>query len=1165
MLSPNSELPGIAISEDEAIEIRNDTAMQSLLLFIPDEITEVPGSLNNPFGDIKYNELLKETNDLLVDEILGNSALAAGRPFIEVVQDVPQELYGEFLANLLSASQPDSMGQHLWQIGLVPDYGQDCISRLPSNVLAVREIASLLKPARNIESRLVAAKVVEGSFRRSLTDFLRKVDDLAQPSTWTEKIGQDYEGTLSFEKWELATSKAAVIESLVVQPFISSAGNFDRSSKLKQIPSVDNAGIDGLYCTVAENRPASVQIKWKCQPQNVEGLAKWLLEVVPPADMRDDESPVLASKLISGRNSVGKVTISLNMDVLERYRRFVVRISAQSIDGEQLLDMNGNIAQADSQEFDVRVDDEAALQERATTYRSIVEAQLQNVVEGASSYECGFASLDVDNQLISVSIAGRASAQIAASSLITECEKRLISDVKPSRIIGHIQNGSILKIEELAFEEISGLSKSFTDKRAILFGKLSSAGIRRSPELYPWDDETAQIATSYVETYFNILGRANRDTQIQMLAIDSLSLTVESGVGLSTAVAVLLPTHPLRLIWMQRFHGLVESWMDQALALPANRRKMNIDLSLLSAITPANVPFFLPHPNGELLTYHDELVFGAGLYISEAISNPDVVVEAVFGGLDVKRNRNEFAKTSLALKDKIRAFQATHESSNGLCIGALNPGDGQLLRGAIEGILVDGSQESLSESRVSLRLFSDSFPFATPVKGILEFQNDLRMYTSKLSWDSLSPQFSVQLSPVNDLHKELEGFHISVAQGLSYGRVQPSSLASNRSPSLGGLLTPLVHRKSDTTEAFSLELAPATKSAGTEATYLATIHDKYMSTLGKAIFTADLLPIVSVEYDESISSILNELHEESDWVVSIDRRAASAIYSTPDHSILKQPYLLDYSPDFVEGIGTQVAVTTVHQSEVRMLLASAMTDLGLATLGDDVRAVLENLSAVSGQLALRLVQDNTLAKEAVSFAALVMHLKNAELLRDAVLIPLDAHRNLFTSYGLEANESAKRCDLLVVRLTARSFNLEVIEVKYRKNAQASTALRDHIVDQIDFTINTLHRSMFDLDNPRIDAELQWARFASLLHFYAEKAASNGLVSVDKLDDIHRYIDRVAEHREIPQIKRSGYVISLEDIEGKTETHKGVPIKILGQADLLRLGLTTLSNDLLLDK
>ena len=266
------------------------------------------------------------------------------------------------------------------------------------------------------------------------------------------------------------------------------------------------------------------------------------------------------------------------------------------------------------------------------------------------------------------------------------------------------------------------------------------------------------------------------------------------------------------------------------------------------------------------------------------------------------------------------------------------------------------------------------------------------------------------------------------------------------------------------------------------------------------------------------------------------------------------PYVLDYAPDFLEGLGPRLTVTTTHRGEVERLLADAMDELDLATVDRSVRVVLDHLQVVSGRLALRLVGRTSLATEAVSLAAVVAHLRRRGGLDGAVVVPVDAHQEVFGATAPSA--MGRRCDVLIVRTTSRTMRVECIEVKARKAATLPAALVEEIVEQLDATVAMLNETFFRADPPRIDAELQRARLGGMLRHHADRALATGLLDVVKRAEFERLVERVEDGVLVPEISRRGYVVSLAGSAGLPAEHRGVRIEVLTAADLEEVGLPT---------
>ena len=222
---------------------------------------------------------------------------------------------------------------------------------------------------------------------------------------------------------------------------------------------------------------------------------------------------------------------------------------------------------------------------------------------------------------------------------------------------------------------------------------------------------------------------------------------------------------------------------------------------------------------------------------------------------------------------------------------------------------------------------------------------------------------------------------------------------------------------------------------------LTVAHRAHQRALAEALGgPADSVPTMQIVLDGDAQSRIRAVHHRAEWVIGVDRFVGVNLFETG----LTDPYILDYAPDFVEGIGDRLTVTTTHRAEVEHLLRGAMDDLGLDAVDASVGGVLNTLTVVSGRLALRLLENTTLAREAVSLAALISHLRQRGDLDDLIVVPVDAHPEIFGASAREEG-TARRCDLLLVRIGPRSFKIECVEVKSRKEAHLAEALAEQIV------------------------------------------------------------------------------------------------------------------------
>ena len=142
---------------------------------------------------------------------------------------------------------------------------------------------------------------------------------------------------------------------------------------------------------------------------------------------------------------------------------------------------------------------------------------------------------------------------------------------------------------------------------------------------------------------------------------------------------------------------------------------------------------------------------------------------------------------------------------------------------------------------------------------------------------------------------------------------------------------------------------------------------------------------------------LRAAHERADWVVTLDRNLGVDL--SPRRRSGAPPYILDYAPDFLEGLGPRLTVTTTHRGEVA---AAARRRDGRARPGRRRRVGAGRARPPAGGVGPagaapgRAVE---LATEAVSLAALIAHLRRRGELDGCFVVPVDAHQEVFGTTG----------------------------------------------------------------------------------------------------------------------------------------------------------------------
>lgn len=1145
-----------SVGPDRAIELRN-RKRRPLLLLVPEGEGAAASSLDNSFERVPLIDLIHCAGEVLERQL---QATSVGPAILGLRRQIGRRRFGEAWTELLASLTPDPseerLGRELWRIGLVPDYGTDLTERLERNVSAVAAIARSRRSTASVADRLVNAGVREGEVRMRLEMFLSgEAGVLTDSRSWTRVIGERHSGVLTFETWPSLSEATQHIDSVEVTAFRDDKGRIDTKCKLQ-------AGSDGqLLCPVTVETPGTVVLRWSTAPVRVEAVAHWALDVVPPEDCRVPDTEPLTSSRVRGDKRRATLRVPYDESALAEGTRYVVRVRGFDHSGEQIYLADGQRAESDSQEFEVSTAEASKPSTRTASALSLPEAMLAAAAAGVANRHEEMPTWDLPGQVFGLRISSRRTVKLPVSEVLIGAQRRTWAAATSGLCFtASARPGELLSAADLV-EAPLRLPAALSMHRAAFLTALAARHPRDTGESAAWDSELAALMSQYVAAYRRALDVASSDTLGALLRQDTLTVRTPTDTVRGTAVGVvILPTHPLRLRWLSTHDSLLRDWAGALDEIsPRTARAHSVDLGLVRRVEPVNYPFVLPGPDGGLFVHAQELTHGSGLYVETQSADTAVDVEALCRALGVKRRGAGADATVGLVRERLSAYRSAHPGGPSLRVLGLNPGEGDLLAEALDP--GDDSGADIEEpGRLEVLAYSDEVSYVNPAGALHALQRSLRSRSRASQSSHLSPPLALSVRPRAQLVDDGAGSHVAVAQDVaaSHCKLLPSSAITERSASFHDLLTTTATTPSHGDGVLIWNTAPALASRGsrTGGLDLAGLHRSHQRAVARLAGLPDTFPVVGVTLDETRLAELRTLHRRADWVVTLDRYLGLDLFDGSAAEQLGESFILDYAPDFVDGLAHRVTVTTSQRQEVERFIGAAMRRMGLVEVRQSVRNVLDTLALVSGRLALRLLGENTLATEAVSLAALVRYLQLREAKTDLIVIPVDAHPEIFGVHSRPGNEPARRCDLLLVKVGQRSFTIECVEVKARREAELPGVLADRIVDQLQDTEQVLTSRFFAVDPPRVDQDLQRARLCGLLHHYADRSHQHGVIGLDRIGDIHRWIDRIEEHRENAKVTLRGYVISVTGEHGFPAKHRGVPISVITGRELDELGFTT---------
>ena len=1154
------------ITYERAVELRNRSGGK-LILLVPGGLGVAQSSIDNPFSKLSFGDLIVQTNERLMRELRSDEQIKVALSKLQrwwTANRLNPLQVAEFLV-AINPRRSVMWAEHLWILGLVPDLGSDAVDRLQQNMQASKEISRPATQNSPLASRLQKVHLVNKSLEARIETLLAD-SPLYDSQNWARKILDEGRAELTFENWTFGTATDVELVGLEIKPFINRAGKPERWSRLRASEE------DDLLTLPMSGEPGSdatgtLGVKWATVPSAPVGVSNFRVEILPSAMARAlgvSDDPI-AEEIVGANRRSQTIELTLSPENSHLGDRFVARVSALDESGQVIQLSTASIegsqdefAARESEEFRAEVMNfEPETYERKPTAQSLTHARLETNVGGIDVSEPEAYAWDFDNQLVSANFAPGKSFSVQYSNLLLSLEK--MSFATPGKLLrfAFSSNGQKRISEDDVAVTSFDAPRPLASARKALFSRLKTEEEDKPLIVAKWDTEFRRAAFAYLASYRRLLENADDEELGALLSMDTFSIEMMTGVGPIKAVIV-LPSHPLRLGWVAKYEELIEEWSELLSTFESKARASVIDLSLAKRIAPINFPYVVLDFEGEPFVYHSELTFGSGLYVPLNAGDVEKIIPPVLSALGLPHRPLGDVSVDSLLEKKISEYQDVHPLSTGLSVNAINPGDGAILSSALGRALSDtrSTDGPLDPYPIRVACFAENLSPTDPVPQLQALQREYRTLSYSSAPTFLVPPFSLSCSSVDNIDGMLPS-NIGLVQGFSHSRVTGLSVP-DRSPLLRGLISPLFSTLESAPQGKLTVVATLKPNPTSSHIELPSAHSSHQLAVGRQLGLSESVPGFTVEIDGSMVENIRQLHEKSDWVVTIDRNAGATTFEELVRPHLPESVLLDYAPDFVDGFSDRVSVTTVHRGEIDLALAQAMDDLGLSTLGRGPKEIVKSLTDISGRLVLRLYQANSMAREAVGLAAVMAYLERKGSLENTLIIPLDAHPDIFGPAIRRGEEQALRCDLMLVRLTRRSFKIELVEVKARKSMNSpDAALNIKIENQVTETQRYLSSTVLPTHLGRVDSEIQWVRAISLLYFYAERAAFAGRMTQEKLLETQALISRLAENPVEPQYSLTGYVVTLD--AGKTDENfkRGdVRIRYLTANALSDLGFTT---------
>ncbi|QDT04241.1 AAA-like domain protein [Rubripirellula lacrimiformis] len=920
-------------------------------------------------------------------------------------------------------------------------------------------------------------------------------------------IAEKDDASYFFSNWDLISRSRSQLRKLAFTPWLDSEGKVQKWSKLLQTEI-------GAQPFAVVGHKGEIQVRWESDPKSPEGLDKWRIEMIPSLDFyATSESPDVALPVKKVKGTVKRSTIKLStVDWPEDTSSIVVqvRLTALSESGAELANDDDKPYEAISEEIQLRPsDDEAGTEVEASksvkSNRDIPLAKLRLAVEreDVALAETAFQWSGTGENVFTLSLNSGDRIRISLSPMLKEIESRtldhpnLLGIWEVDAIAGETLSIQGLRDHETSVKTTAG--KRFQAARQHFWGQLRNQGPRRWIATAHWSDDLLASADAYVDAYLNWIGDADTSERQLALSIDTGLIALRCD-GRTISASLTSPLHPLRVAWFRTYLQTTTDLIDEISrsSSAVSERKANIDLDSFELIEPTGCPMLTTAIDGAVRLTSGCLDFLWTAALPVDWPDPARALSLVSQVLSLSSNDQGIGDALLAKSARhIDNYVSLHPHARKIRVVTDNAGDGsfasQVLIDSVRGFQIDDVEESGEvndggiESIELLAHFRQPLPSTMP--GMVPLRQSLEQRGGTHATSAFQPLLETSIRDSEQLTELAEGgSHLTMLMDITTVMVTTEDVSEDRGTAvLGGLLCPFRLLPGGPPWKYCVS-APSESDSGILSSTLLKHQQALASVLELNHGGGPRLPVLNVGIAGDVRR-LTAIHEQSDWVITLDRFVEPAWVES--HAGMR--YLLDYSPDITDGLSRRLFVTTGHREEAEQVISETLSDLGFDASDTAVTRVLHRLQQVSGRLALRALSSGSSQREAAALAIAVEKLHFDGKLNDTILVPVDSHIEMFTPFRRKGRpEKRRRCDLLLVRPSSQNeIEFELIEVKGRTH-RPSPDVFAAIQEQVEST-DRLVQSLW-CNTKRYDRPIQLYRLRQILEYHLRRAQGFGTVT-----------------------------------------------------------------------
>ncbi|MDR7303499.1 methylation-associated defense system ATP-binding protein MAD8 [Haloactinomyces albus] len=1189
----------VSVTSTKLVELRNPetdgSARPPLLVFVP---AGTKASAEDSFGLATFEEL--DLGDVYTELC---EALRAELP--AQLRSAVDELFGliteaqwphadelartRYLLTLkLNDFDNTAAGAALFELGLIPDFGlftdlSQVLRRAACNIHHARSMATPTRPERG---RVIDLGLTDPAYTARLAEFAVRAG-LEDPKAWTRRIVVDRENWgLAFQHWplpeELTHERVRVdVGELPLRRAGENPGDHDDQIRSTII------GQQYLPTGAQGTNQLAVSFQVSPAPRQVAGLSRFIVALIS-----EDSGPtgVVTSVRVGTKSKTEyKATLKkLKKSQLENGWHFI-RVSGVDTEGVPYpMETAGESGAPphESQRFFVIADGDAEepAEPRVRREEGLTQAKLRlsfdvladgRAPTGITCTATGWKNGPESNVVRAV-FAGEAIVDIRLAARLREIERAILTESAEAAARRLTTAGTLLH-EPGVSQADDEVWRKFLVARRNLFEQISGTDqlVVEGRDLA----DMAELALDYGRAYQALVahrlqqteeGRIARACLAAVLAIDTVVVELPGeGMDAGEEVAIVSPTHPLRLLWLVTWTKLGWSWLNSE--LPASGAALRSAKSaLFDDLAPLGFPLAVPRADGRLLMAADDLNPYWGALAATDSPDPQGTLRALTSVLGKSAQSSSRPPVSgQALADRVERYLRAHPYVTTLTIAAVNPGRAE----ALADMLVQLQRRAeFSDLRYDLRLFFRD-PDVPDAGGALvellhgEWNTAHEVERFREPSAGLTPKLSVSLRPLEEFSSASteHTVHLTILFDAFGGETfEVGTGAERHHVTVHGLAQEMRSHYQVAEEIASWRKVPVHGSAhplpgSSEFSDLMGQLPGLMSTAAATVSSGQVsrqfVPCVTLNLDAADRTLLHQAHRSSDWVITIDRTMGMELFDSPS-SAQRSEYVIDHSAPDTSTLGHHIVVSSRSVDELRALLLPAMSQHDVNIEARHVGTFFDQLRQLSGRLAFKIASAAPNQRtEILGLALARLYLAYQGVLANQLLVPLDAHLELYRDARAQSSEFAvrlDRTDLALFDLDAeqRVITCSLVEVKCASSVPDLAAyqrLKDRITEQLNRSAEVLaeHFDPRHRRPDRPDRVVKNAEFSAMLRFYLDRAQRHEIIGESATREASWLLDRLDEGYRM-EFTRTGLIFDLAGTDTGVELEGGIEFHRVGR-------------------